>query len=68
VAFVLYQVYVSAVKVGDVASERMNKKNVVFTKGGMKVGVKHVESEREVDKAQKYVVKAWNLSGKGEKK
>jgi hypothetical protein len=41
----------------------MNKKNVVFTKDGVKVGVKHVESEKEVDKTQKWVVKAWNLSG-----
>jgi hypothetical protein len=42
----------------------MGKKNVVFTKDGLKVGVKHVETERYVDATQSWVVKAWNLSGK----
>lgn len=42
-------------------SQRMGKKNVVLTKDGLKVGVKHVENEREVDATQSYLVKAWNL-------
>lgn len=44
------------------ASERMGKKNVVFTKDGVKVGVKQVQNEKYVDKTQSYVVKAWNLA------
>lgn len=43
-------------------SQRMGKKNVVFTKDGLRVGVKHVENEREVDATQRYLVNAWNLS------
>ena len=41
----------------------MGSKNVVFTKDGVKVGVKHVETEKYVDATQSWVVKAWNLSG-----
>ena len=43
------------------ASEKMGKKNVVFTKDGVKVGVKQVQNERYVDATQSWVVKAWNL-------
>ena len=43
------------------ASEKMNKKNVVFTKDGVKVGVKEIKNENYVDKTQDWVVKAWNL-------
>lgn len=41
----------------------MGKKHVVFTKDGVRVGVKHVENEAYVDKTQSWFVKAWNLSG-----
>jgi hypothetical protein len=40
----------------------MGKKNVVFTKDGIKVGVKDIQNERYVDKTQSWVVKAWKLS------
>jgi hypothetical protein len=40
----------------------MERKNVVLTKSGMKVGVKEVRNERYVDKTQSILVKAWNLS------
>ena len=36
---------------------------VVFTKDGMKVGVRHVEQEKYVDRTQNWVVKAWNMGG-----
>lgn len=39
----------------------MGKKNVVFTKDGVRVGVKHVQNENYVDATQSWVVKAWNL-------
>lgn len=39
----------------------MGKKNVVFTKDGLKVGVKSVETENYVDKTQSVLVKAWTL-------
>ncbi|KAI1082615.1 hypothetical protein F5B20DRAFT_531995 [Whalleya microplaca] len=60
-AFVGYQIYLSVSKIRDNASQRMARKNVVFTKDGMKVGVKHVEEEKYVDATQSWVVKAWNL-------
>lgn len=40
----------------------MQKKNVVFTKDGMKVGVKEVKNESYVDATQGFLVKAWNYS------
>ncbi|KAF4978406.1 hypothetical protein FZEAL_5197 [Fusarium zealandicum] len=56
-----YQVYISVAKMQDAASERMGKKNVVFTKDGVKVGVKQLKQENYVDATQNWVVKAWNL-------
>ncbi|UKZ87488.1 uncharacterized protein TrAFT101_003282 [Trichoderma asperellum] len=62
IAWVLYQVYLSFTKIRESASERMGKKNVVFTKDGVRVGVRHMQNEKYVDKTQSYVVKAWNLA------
>ncbi|CRJ79755.1 hypothetical protein HYQ45_007520 [Verticillium longisporum] len=62
-AWVCWQVYLSVVKIQGAASERMGKKNVVFTKDGVRVGVKHVANEKYVDQTQSWVVKAWNLGG-----
>ncbi|KPM40202.1 hypothetical protein AK830_g6370 [Neonectria ditissima] len=56
-----YQVYLSVAKIQETASERMGKKNVVFTKDGLRVGVKQMENENYVDATQSWVVKAWNL-------
>ncbi len=61
IGFVLYHVYLSVTKMGETASQKMGKKNVVLTKDGMRVGVKNVRNEKYVDKTQSYVVKAWNL-------
>ncbi|KAG6056975.1 hypothetical protein E4U32_005434 [Claviceps aff. humidiphila group G2b] len=61
IGWVLYQVYDSATKIRDTASERMGKKNVLFTKDGVRVGVKDVQNEKYVDKTQSWVVRAWNL-------
>ena len=66
VAFVGYQIYVSLNKIQQSASQRMGNKNVVFTKDGVRVGVKHVETERYVDATQSWVVKAWNLHNSSE--
>ncbi|KAL1881360.1 hypothetical protein VTK73DRAFT_4367 [Phialemonium thermophilum] len=64
-AWVGYQIYLSVEKVRAAATEKMGSKNVVFTKDGVRVGVKHVENESYVDKTQSWVVKAWNLAGTG---
>jgi len=65
-AWVGYQVYLSARQIGDQASERMGKKNVVFTKDGLKVGVKQIQDEKYVDNTQKWVMKAWTLGNSRE--
>ncbi|KAL7923180.1 hypothetical protein ACQKWADRAFT_312288 [Trichoderma austrokoningii] len=62
IAWVLFQVYLSFTKIRESASERMGKKNVVFTKDGVRVGVRQMHNEKYVDKTQSYVVKAWNLA------
>jgi len=56
-----YQIYISVNKIRDNASQSMGNKNVVFTKDGVKVGVKQVKNENYVDATQGWVVKAWNL-------
>ncbi|KAK5653571.1 hypothetical protein OQA88_8833 [Cercophora sp. LCS_1] len=62
VAVVCYQIWVSWVKIQAQAKQQMGKKNVVFTKDGVRVGVKHVENEVYVDRTQSWAVKAWNLA------
>lgn len=61
-AFVGYHLYLASLKISDAASEKMQKKNLVFTKDGLKVGVKEVKNESYVDQTQSFLVKAWNLS------
>ncbi|KAI1180991.1 hypothetical protein F4777DRAFT_573645 [Nemania sp. FL0916] len=60
VGFVCYQIYVGANKIRANAENSFASRNVVFTKDGVKVGVKHVENEKYVDATQSWVVKAWN--------
>ena len=57
-----YQLYLSVQKISAAASDKIHSKNVVFTKDGMKVGVKEVNTESYVDTTQSFLVKAWNLS------
>lgn len=50
VGFVGYQI---AVDVADKTSKKMEKKNMSFTKDGLKVGVKEVSAEQVGDSTQK---------------
>ncbi|KAI1319582.1 hypothetical protein F5Y16DRAFT_405924 [Xylariaceae sp. FL0255] len=59
IAFVGYHIYVGATKIRKNAENSFAARNVVFTKDGMKVGVKHVENEKYVDATQSVFVKAW---------
>jgi len=61
-AFVGYAVYLTANDIADKTSKKMENKNVVFTKDGMKVGVKEKRTENYVDQTQNMLVKAWNFS------
>jgi hypothetical protein len=61
-AFVGYHLYLTAQKISSATSDKMQSKNVVFSKDGLKVGVKEVRTESYVDTTQSFLVKAWNLS------
>lgn len=52
VGFIAYQI---ACDVADKTSKKMEKKNVSFSKDGLKVGVKEVSAEQVGDSTQKYV-------------
>ncbi|KAL9639908.1 MAG: hypothetical protein Q9204_000923 [Flavoplaca sp. TL-2023a] len=67
-AFVAYAIYTIASDVKTQTEKRMEKKNVVLTKDGMRVGVKEVGREGYVDRTQRCVrLFLWVLSfGSGE--
>lgn len=48
-----YVAYSIAVDVADKTSQKMEKKNMSFSKDGLKVGVKEVSAEQVGDSAQK---------------
>ncbi|KAF2151176.1 hypothetical protein K461DRAFT_279962 [Myriangium duriaei CBS 260.36] len=60
--FIGYHIYVWSNEMADRGRRKMEKKNVVFTKDGMKVGIKNVSEEEYASKQQNYFVKAWNYS------
>ena len=53
-AWVGFQVYLTASQIADRAGKKLEKKNVLLTKDGMRVGVKEVDTERYVDRSQRY--------------
>jgi len=61
-AFVAYHIFLAVTQIGNAANDKMQSKNVVFTKDGLKVGVKEIKNENYVDRTQSILVKAWNLS------
>lgn len=61
-SFVAYQIWVVVNDIGDATTKKMEKKNIVLTKDGVKVGVKEVRNEEYVDKTQSVLMKAWNMS------
>lgn len=50
-------------EISGAAEARMSRRNINFSKEGMRVGVKDIGNESYVDKTQRWVVKAWELSG-----
>jgi hypothetical protein len=53
IAAVLLQVAKTASDIADNAGKKLEKKNVLVTKGGVKVGVKEVGNEKYVDRTQR---------------
>ncbi|KAI1826326.1 hypothetical protein F4861DRAFT_537172 [Xylaria intraflava] len=61
-----YYVYKSAAEIRQSAEDKFASRNIVVTKDGIKVGVRHLENERYVDATQSWVVRAYN-AGTGAK-
>ena len=54
--FVGFVVYSIVQEVSTKAREKIEKKNISITKGGLKVGVKELRDEEYRDRSQKYVL------------
>ncbi|KAK5057843.1 hypothetical protein LTR84_011844 [Exophiala bonariae] len=57
VGFVAYSI---AHDVGHKTRQKLERKNVSFSRDGMKVGVKEVSVEQQEDKTQSVLMKVWN--------
>jgi hypothetical protein len=57
VAAVLLQVAKTASDIADNAGKKLEKKNVLITKDGVRVGVKEIRTENYVDKTQRCVLR-----------
>ncbi|KIW11592.1 hypothetical protein PV08_10893 [Exophiala spinifera] len=62
VAVVGFIAYSIAHDVGHHTRKKLERKNVSFTRDGMKVGVRERSAEHEQDKAQSVITKIWNHS------
>jgi Flp pilus assembly protein CpaB len=60
-----YQIFLYSNELAERGVKKMEKKNVVFTKDGAKVGVKEVSTESYTDKTQRAFVKTWNAAQEG---
>jgi hypothetical protein len=56
------QVYMYSNELAERGVRKMEKKNVVFTKDGAKVGVREVSAEEATDRTQRAFVKTWNAA------
>ncbi|USP80045.1 cytochrome p450 monooxygenase [Curvularia clavata] len=57
-----YQIYLYSNQLAERGTKHMEKKNVVFTKDGARVGVKEMSAEKYTDKTQRAFVKTWNAA------
>lgn len=60
-----YQIFLYSNELAERGVKKMEKKNVVFTKDGARVGVKEVTAEEYADKTQKAFVNTWNAAHDG---
>jgi hypothetical protein len=60
-----FQIFLYSNELAERGVKKMEKKNVVFTKDGAKVGVKEVSAEKYTDKTQRAFVKTWNAAREG---
>jgi hypothetical protein len=59
------QIFLYTNELAERGVHKLEKKNVVFTKEGAKVGVKEVSAETYADKTQKAFVNTWNAAQDG---
>ncbi|KAF2625089.1 hypothetical protein BU25DRAFT_372696 [Macroventuria anomochaeta] len=62
VGWVGYQIYLYSNELAERGVRKMEKKNLVLTKDGARVGVKEVSAEQYADKTQRAFVKTWNAA------
>ncbi|KAF2012092.1 hypothetical protein BU24DRAFT_425929 [Aaosphaeria arxii CBS 175.79] len=60
-----YQIYLYTNELADRGKNKLERKNVVFTKDGARVGVKEMSAEKYADKTQRAFVKTWNAAQDG---
>jgi hypothetical protein len=63
--YTIVQIFVYTNELAERGVHKLEKKNVVFTKDGAKVGVKEMSAENYADKTQKAFVKTWNAAQDG---
>ena len=56
------QIYLYSNELAERGVRKMEKKNVVFTKDGARVGVKELSAEQAADRTQRAFVKTWNAA------
>ena len=61
-AWVGYQIYLYTNELAERGVHKLEKKNVVFTKDGARVGVKEMSAEKYADRTQRAFVKTWNAA------
>lgn len=57
-----FQIFLYTSELADRGVHKLEKKNVVFTKDGAKVGVKEISAEKYADKTQRAFVNTWNAA------
>lgn len=55
-ALIGYAIYATATEIAQKTTKKMESKNVVFSKDGMRVGVKEVRGDVYVDGTQRFVL------------
>ncbi|KIW05522.1 uncharacterized protein PV09_03403 [Verruconis gallopava] len=61
-AWIGYEMYVYSNQLADRGKRHLEKKNIVYTKDGVKVGVKDRKDEDLTDKSQSMLHKTWSLA------
>lgn len=59
------QIFLYSNELAERGVKKMEKKNVVFTKDGARVGVKEISTESYTDKTQRAFVNTWNAAQDG---